>query len=210
MIVNYFDLGCNIGSTIEACIKSLSGFELNVYGVEADKDLYLKCVKRLSRYPFVQIYNFAITYQKGSVRLYKSDVGRDCRRLGYSIYRDKRYLTDKFNEVGGVPFSSFLESCDIPYGINILKSNIEGAEYDLVRDMDDNEIFDRFDIFLGSSVSGGWHKDMAKIPSLVDKIDELKEILLRNNVKVKTLLGRKRDMAELRNKVELLTARRDG
>ena len=68
-----------------------------------------------------------------------------------------------------------------PLTINIIKANIEGAEWDLISDLDEHDLFGLFDIYLGADQ---WTADMLKCTDLLDRVGEAKRILVRRGVTV--------------------------
>jgi FkbM family methyltransferase len=191
--INYIDVGLHEGNEISMFLCELEGLpntQLRIYGIEANPRYAEYCKKRYIDDDRVTIENFAVGLGDGVCRLYlDNDVGE-----GSSLYDDKVNVTSKYVEVPKRPLSEWLSETGIipkpKLTINIMRANIEGAEWEVIRDFDEKGVFSEFDLFCGSHRS--WLADMHKIPSLRDRIKEAKSILKRNKVKVHVYIGESR------------------
>jgi len=191
--INYIDVGLHEGNEISMFLGDLEGLpntRLRVYGIEANPQYAKYCKKRYIDDDRVTIENFAVGLGGGSCRLYlDSDVGE-----GSSLYDDKVNVTAKYVEVPKKSLSEWLTEVGIipkpKLTINIMRANIEGAEWEVIRDFDEKGVFSEFDLLCGSHKS--WLADMHKIPSLQDRIEEAKSILKRNKVKIYVYIGESR------------------
>lgn len=135
--INYFDLGLYRGWEIKHIIYNifpeLKIENYNAYGFEAHP-LYAQTVKESIANDRVEILNKAISSKSQKIKLYIASNGG----IGNSIYSTKNNV-DKNNyvEVEGIVFSEWLEdNCpNFKDEVNILKVNIEGAEWDLFTDL---------------------------------------------------------------------------
>lgn len=177
MKVNYFDLGLWKGQEIEHILNLFK--DVTIFGVEANPKFYRSLEEKYKGYKNVNLYNFAIGSQSGVCKLY---LEKKWGGIGSSIYPDKNNVAEDYIEVNSIRFSDWYKSLSVEEGYNILKANIEGAEYDLVLDLDESSLFGEFDLLIGST--DGWMTDMHKVKSLCDKISQVKEILDRNQVTV--------------------------
>ena len=199
-IINYFDLGVHMGREIDFCLKETQNNSIikkvNVYGFEGHIAFCTIVQKRYENNPCVRIINkvigpcekkveFYLTASKGHSKAVEPVGEHSCG--GSSIYEDKKNVSRLYFFVKQIPFSIWLRRNDVKLKgsnvINIIKANIEGAEYDLICDMEKNDLFRHFDLFLGSSLrSNSWLDDVGKVKSLKSKIGKLNTILKKNGV----------------------------
>lgn len=193
MTINYVDVGLHEGNEISMFLGELEGLpntRIRVYGIEANPQYAEYCKKRYVGDDRVTIRNFAVGLGGGNCRLYlDSDVGE-----GSSLYNDKVNVTAEYVEVPKRLLSEWLTEVGIipkpERTINIMRMNIEGAEWEVIRDFDSKGVFSEFDLLCGSHKS--WLTDMHKIRSLQDRIKEAKSILKRNKVKIHVYIGESR------------------
>jgi FkbM family methyltransferase len=175
-MIRYFDLGVWTGREIDIMLNVLPHFgEFEIHGIEATKLSYSNMVDRYKNHKNIHLYNFAINSYEGNCRLYYSVK----KANGNSIYDTKNNVNvENWEEVECMRFSKWLENFNnLDDTINIMKYNIEGAELDLFRDMDKENLFSKFNIIVGNS--GG---DIKKCAEIVDKLDEFYDICQRNNL----------------------------
>ena len=169
--VNYFDLGTHLGQEIDILLEQLKDHplvgEIHVYGIEANPLYYKKALEKYQDRPGVHFIfeNFAVSSQSGTTRLYLHP-----NDLGHSIYPDKWNVSSESIAVPAMRFSDWMRSA-VPTKdartFSILKANIEGAEWDLINDLEKNSLFRQFDLYLSSKQ--GFYKDIAKVKSLADQ-----------------------------------------
>ena len=87
----------------------------------------------------------------------------------------KRYEVTK-----GIVFSDWLKNNvpDFKECFNILKINIEGAEYAFFKDIIENDLLVHFDVLCGTG------HDIEKVPELSNKVQEYKRMLDESGVKI--------------------------
>ena len=173
--VNYFDLGVHRGEGIQRVLNELGNdkrFNLNIYGIEANPEMCRFVSKRFIKDGRVKIINKAISEIKEDVNLYMSI---EAHRQGSSIYRDKYNVTDEFVTIPTMRLSEIINPIKEDGQVDIIKANIEGAEYDLVKDLKENNLLSFFDIYFGPR--GNWYTDIMKVASLVDKKGFLEQAL---------------------------------
>lgn len=80
----------------------------------------------------------------------------------------------------GIVFSEWLKNNvpDFKECFNILKINIEGAEYVFFKDIIENNLLEHFDVLCGTG------HDIEKVPELSNKVEEYKRMLDENGVKI--------------------------
>lgn len=176
--VNYFDLGLYRGQELKWIVEDIFP-RLNItnyeaYGFEACKSYSDSLKKYFSYNDKVNILNKAISDEEGEVKLYYSP-----NALGHSIFSSKNNVNPKkFEVVNSVKFSDWISSnvADFENSFNILKVNIEGAEWQLFNDICSCGLSDKIHIFCGAG------HDVEKVRELKDKVGEYYSILEKNNI----------------------------
>lgn len=180
--LNYFDLGLHkdaaeVDMFINICKKN--GFKYNVYGFEAHPKYCVELSKKYVDDENVKIINKAISNTNGKIKLYIAE-GNDGE--GNSIFKTKNNVNaDNFVEVDAIKFSDWIKENieDFEHSNNILRFNIEGAEWHLINDLNNVNMLKYFKVVLGSK------PDMIKVKELAGNINEYESILRKNNVTVK-------------------------
>lgn len=180
--LNYFDLGlykdaAEVDMFISICKKN--GFKYNVYGFEAHPNYCVDLINKYIDNNNVKIFNKAISNINGRIKLYisKSNDGE-----GNSIFKTKNNVCiNDFIEVDTIKFSDWIEKNvkNFKYCNNILRFNIEGAEWYLINDLNDNDLLKYFKVILGSK------PDMIKVRELSGNIKKYESILKKNNIVVR-------------------------
>lgn len=197
--LNYFDLGMHEGQEIALfleAIKDLSFLRsVNVYGIEASPQTFAKAVSKFHDEGRVRFhfFNFAVGSSEGVADLYLHPSS-----LGHSLYADKRGVTEAKIKVLTMRFSVFLKQIEgLPGAVNILKANIEGAEWDLLQDLAEHKLLSLFNLYLSSSE--GQFSDIGKIPSLVNQNSPVRsrQILDAHHVQVRRFCFKQSNQANV-------------
>ena len=155
---------------MQICSQIPEPIELTVIGIEADPEYipYLKV--KYEAYPRVGILNFAIAGKHGTVKLYRS---ASTDGEGNSIYPTKNNVSrEDFVEVQAMPLSYILRALDpIGYDLKILKTNIEGAELEMIQDLIATDSHGLIDIFCGAT------SDIHKVAELSDQQEQYHQML---------------------------------
>ena len=187
MRINYFDLGLFHGTEMflfrEAIMPKIEFSNFFVYGFEPCKEHF----KLLSMAPWgngknVEIFNAAVGREKGQRKIYYADN----EGMGNSLYPSKNNVGDEFEVVEVIKFSEWVEE-HVPgfrNDINIMKINIEGAEYEVFCDLEENDLIKHIDIFCGSGY------DIKKIPELKKFEKDYYRILKEHNVDIRRFSAR--------------------
>jgi FkbM family methyltransferase len=180
--IRYFDLGTHKEAEELKWMHSfLSEFTnpIQIFGFEAHPDHYNEASINTGSLDYVEIYNFALVHQlpkTDTVRLYTGTGG-----LSDSIYRSykKTYI-----DVPAMTFSQFLvhNNIDLSESINLIRMNIEGAEWDVIKDLIDKDLLQYFDGFFGM-----WD-DLSKIDLQKDK--EFRALLKEHKIHTFPFNGR--------------------
>jgi len=182
--VNYFDLGLHTGSELWVILSeafpSCNITNYKAYGFEA-------CQKfidiNVDRYNYHQNFNVEIIHKAISnteerIKLYHVDKEKQPGEVGHSIFRTKNNVTDEYEEIDSIIFSKWLKENVPSYkeDLNIMKVNIEGAEWHLFNDMVDNDLLQYFPIICGAG------HDVDKVSELDS--DEYWKLIKDNNINV--------------------------
>jgi FkbM family methyltransferase len=168
-IVNYFDLGTHDDAfelrwVADEFLSTLPN-PYKIYAFEANPNSFNKAVNNTTHIPNLKLYNVALVNGRaelGKIRLYTGGNGH-----ADSLYRAKNSYVD----VSAKRISDFFreEKIELEKGINILRMNIEGAEYEVINDLIENDLVKYFDGFYGM-----WD-DVSKIN--YEKSKEFRKIL---------------------------------
>jgi hypothetical protein len=184
--INFFDLGVYTGEETALFLEQMESLRegrespvVCAYLFEAYKPYVRYATERFANDPRVFVKHAAIGSANGSVPLYLGQ-----KPEGHSLYSDKHDVgkgasyfvpeirfSDWFTELG------FREKTATT--VNVIKANIEGAEWDLIEDMEQAGLFPFFDIFLGTDQ---WTTDMRKCHSLLSRVAKAKMILASHGV----------------------------
>ena len=183
-MINYFDLGLHSGLELRDMVTNVFP-NLNIksykcYGFEASKHFADLNTKIYRDNPDVEIVHKAISDTHGElIELYYMNPQIQPNQVGMSIFRTKNNAIDQFEKVETVKFSKWLLENVPNYekDLNILKVNIEGAEYHLFKDMIENDILKHFPIMIGAG------HDVDKISELDSK--EYWKLVEDNNIDIK-------------------------
>ena len=140
MKIRYFDLGLHKGEELIDMQKFLPTItnDFEIYGFEAAPTHFNNYCKKLAN-QYTNVYNLAITNKhKSKIKLYYAH-----NKVGHSIHGTKQNITqDKFWSVDTIKFSDWLtdNNINLKDSFNIIKINIEGAEWHLFRDIVENDL----------------------------------------------------------------------
>lgn len=172
MNINYIDCGLYRGTELGWFLDM--GFEANCYGFEANPKDAEYCKDKFKYYKNVDIFNIAITDETKKVNLYLADGN------GSSIFKSKNNVSDEFITVAGIKLSDFLIATVKPNDINILRFNIEGAEWLLINDLVQSGVYTWIDLYLGAGVAD----DIRKVDELKDKEEEYIKLLNDHDIQI--------------------------
>jgi FkbM family methyltransferase len=181
MKINYFDMGLCDGEElqwmVDSILPSLGIENYRAYGFEACRAFYNKLRPKFAHYDRVMLVNRAISNRNGAGRLYYSWESKE----GHSIFDTKCNVDkDKFETVECVLFSDWLKETvpDFAESFNILRFNIEGAEWHLIDDLVKNDLAKHIDIFCGHG------DDVKKIGDYKNRVNEYYELLKRHHINI--------------------------
>ena len=169
--INYFDLGIHKeAAELNWVLKQIlqkQNRSFMIYGFEANPFTYKQVLDNIPKVKNLQLYNYAIINNKhpsGKIKLYTSKNG-----LSDSIYRSNY---DNYVEVPAIKLSDFIyqKHINLSKSVNILRMNIEGAEFDVLQDLINEGLIKYFHRFYGM-----WDD--------VSKIDHAKDIQFRKTLK---------------------------
>tara|TARA_R100001443_G_scaffold53370_2_gene64995 strand:- start:651 stop:1289 length:639 start_codon:yes stop_codon:yes gene_type:complete len=175
--INYYDFGLMRGVEthwmVSQVFPGLNITNYRVYGFEACKEYADRLKKIYKGNDKVEIINKAIVDTSKKVKLYHAP-----NHVGHSVFSTKNNVSNKFEEVEGVSFSSWLRNNvkDYEEAFNIIKVNIEGAEWYLFNDLVDSGIHSHVDIYCGQG------HDVKKVSELEEKVESYYQLLADNNI----------------------------
>ena len=144
-----------------------------IHAFEAHPGVARRCRWRFWMDRSVRVVNAAVGSEHGTCKLF---LNRNLR--GSSIYRGKEnVIAGREVEVPCTPLSRYLER-ELPVGwgeqFNIIKSNIEGAEWDVWHDLTHHDLVSNFNLWLGAREGyDGWSEDLFKIAGMESRADAL-------------------------------------
>ncbi|NWG47264.1 MAG: FkbM family methyltransferase [Alphaproteobacteria bacterium] len=161
------DCGANVGKFTELMARNGA----TVYAFEPDPFAFARLQNRLGAWPNVILRNEAVGTQAKPVRLYRApDFEADplVRSESSSLLAFKSNVsTENYVETNQIDFVAFIRS--LP-GLRVLKMDIEGAEFDLLKALIESGVMDRIDF---AFVETHDHK----IPELADIAGEVRELI---------------------------------
>ncbi len=178
MKIRYFDLGLHKGEELydmQKFIPSLTN-DYELYGFEAAPSHFNLYCKRFSN-KNTKIYNVAISNEHNS----KTNLYFSQNEVGHTIHRSKNNVSsNKYWTVPTIKFSEWLKdnNIDLKDSFNIVKINIEGAEWEFFNDIVDANINKNIHIYCGAG------HDVGKIKKFVDDgiVEEYYKLLKDNNI----------------------------
>ena len=188
--INFFDLGAYTGEETALFLRQMESVRegrdvpvICAYLFEAQGAYVAYLRKRFADDPRVFIHHAAIGSKEDRSYLY---VGKnpEC----HSLYPDKHDVgKGACWAVPEIRFSEWFDSVAMrsknDHTVNLIKANIEGAEWDLIQDMEATDLFPLFDVFLGTDQ---WTTDMRKCHSLLSKVAVARDILDRHGIETKS------------------------
>ena len=183
--VNYFDLGLHTGLELKYILTHIlmphkKVINFKTYGFEASKKFALRLEEQCHPRSELNttIIHKAISNTEDKIKLYRVNLEMQPSEVGNSIFRTKNNVTDEYEEAEGIIFSKWLKENvpDYEEHFNILKVNIEGAEWHLFNDMVDNDMLQYFPVILGAG------HDVDKVSELDS--DKYWKLINDNNINI--------------------------
>lgn len=149
--INYFDLGTHkwaveLNWVVNKVLSQLPNPH-KIFAFEANPKIFNHANDHCRQIENLKFHNLALVSEvpeSGHVKLYISDlVGGD------SIYREEE--SESYLEVKAKKLSDVIrdENVKLNEGINIIRMNIEGSEYDVIQDLIESDLIKYFDGFYG-------------------------------------------------------------
>lgn len=181
MKIRYFDLGthkCKELIDMKEFLPTITD-DYEIYGFEGAPLTFTKfCLKHEDKN--THIYNYIISdVHNETKKIYY------CRRhtfsVGHSIHSSKRDVDEqKYEEVKSVTFSNWIKDMNINLkeSFNIVKINIEGAEWEFFNDIVNNNIRSDINLFCGTG------HDVEKIDFFLKNgiVEKYYKLLKDNNI----------------------------
>jgi FkbM family methyltransferase len=172
VMITYIDLGPH-NEAEELCwfIKMCdrNGWAFRAYAIEANPYSVKLLKTKFKSWPTVEIIHAAITdVDAETVNLYLSP---SSGYHGNSIYKSKNNVEKTPVSVPALRLSKFVTGLSPKNGPTVVKCNIEGAEYAMMKDMHRSGTMDSVDIWCGAE------SDMHKVGDLISFQSEYQGIL---------------------------------
>jgi FkbM family methyltransferase len=192
MKLNYFDFGVCYGREVslmeKIIIPDLKIKNYKIFGFEACRDCYNNLIKKYQEHPNVSLINAAISNHNGKGLLYHSyKENNKYTPIGNSLFESKwNVKKEDYEEVDCILFSDWIKKNipDYKNNFNIIRMNIEGAEWHLFNDLKNNKLFKHINIFCGPIPQ----EEMMKVEKLKKHIPKLNKILKKNKIKIHTFI----------------------
>ena len=177
MKINYFDLGVFAAKEIswmtEKILPKLGIEDYSVHGFEACKTYCDHALHRFEDNDRINLYNYAVSDHNGEEKLYYAE-----NRVGNSIFKTKNNVTNEYEVVKAIKLSDFIKE-NMPtfdQDFNIMKINIEGAEWPVFKDLCESGLYKHFNIFCGQG------HDVEKVEELSGIVDDYYSLLKKYNI----------------------------
>lgn len=177
MKIYYYDFGLWKGTEIHWMVNDvfpkLNITDYQIYGFEACKKYADRLSAIYANNNRVKIINKAVVDKPRKVKLYHAQ-----NQVGHSVFSTKRNVSDQFEEVDGIVFSDWIKENVKAHKVafNILKVNIEGAEWFLFNDLVNSGVHQHIDVYCGQG------HDVEKVSELEDKVDAYYRLLRENDI----------------------------
>mgnify|MGYP001196046024 FL=1 len=177
MKVYYYDFGLWKGTEIHWMVNhvfpALNITDYKIYGFDACKQYADRLSNVYSDNDRVTIINKAVVDEPRMVKLYHA-----ANHVGHSVFSTKRNVSENYEEVEGIVFSDWLKKNVKGYqmAFNILKVNIEGAEWYLFNDLVKSGVHENIDVYCGQG------HDVEKVGELEDKVEAYYQLLKDNDI----------------------------
>lgn len=191
MKIIYYDMGSFLGEEIDLMISIFSDLNIRdfkIYGFEPCKNSFKKLEYKYRNIDNIFITRAAIGEEDNQeIKLYYTP-----NVDGYSVFKTKINTYANMQSKDGqeetvisITFSGWLEKNKIEFkdSFNILKFNIEGAEWYLLNDMVSNNLIQYFPVMCGDA----W--DILKVSQLKDYKDEYTRLIKGNNIDIHSFSG---------------------
>jgi FkbM family methyltransferase len=189
-MINFFDIGAGTGGVIDKMLNFFNEHEIKdyvIYAFEPQTHRFDVLVKKYADNSKINLYNVACSNFSGNSKLYTASIP------GGDSLKDTKYNVDvsKYEIVQVLKFSDWFRNNFTMRGpkkkqyINIVKIDVEGSEYEVYKDIIDNYIVKKIDLFCGSL------GDIYKINKTEDEINKFLVMLKNNNIIVHELTAGK-------------------
>ena len=160
--INYIDLGIHLGQEIDLFLEQFKDeidCDINIFGVEANKQLFEAMENKYKNIKNIKLFNLAINEKNGPVDFYIANN----ELLGSSVFSSKRNVSNECYSVEGITFNDFIKNNvpDFENSYNIIKMNIEGGEIFVYEDIVKYDLFKNINVLCGHPVH-----DVEKISEL--------------------------------------------
>jgi len=179
MLVNFFDLGAYGGLESEfilgMCRRACWNCMVHIF--EPAQDAFAMVQRRFAGQPNVRAFKQALAAKPGQCKLFHASPDNP---FGHSIYGSKSNVSlSDFEVVEAIQLSDYLATVDtLDNAINVLKLNIEGAEWAVFDDLEYSGFITDFKVFCGSI------DDVLKVDEVCNRWSDLESILKRHHISI--------------------------
>lgn len=201
--VNYFDLGLAndtrmLDGMIDVCNQN--NIQITVYAFEATKSFYEINEDKYKNNNNVKIYHTAVSdVHEQSVKIYRW--GNEYGNTIYENYVAKAGHPDPniYEIVQTITLSKFIEENKIGNdgSINIIKMNIEGSEYNVMKNLKETNMLEFFDLYMSIK----WFNDVNKI----GKGREFNDMIKKGSINHTSYYNMKQAFVEIKKLLNIAT-----
>lgn len=166
------DCGANVGEFIDKIYKK----GIKLYAFEPHPVAFESLVSKYKENEDILLFQKGVYHKNDKIKFYNHKNFSDTTdwTVGTSIIKEKQNIDiNNFFEVEVVDFSEFINNLNKK--IKIIKIDIEGAEFDLLESLINNNIHNKVDIFFVET-----HE---RIPGMHEKYISLKKNIKKKNIK---------------------------
>jgi len=193
----FIDCGANRGQSIIQARRQY-GPDVEIYSFEAVPILYSKLTEKWSSTPNVYLYNNAVWIKNEEVKIFLATTYSDASTL-YQDKIDRPIDSSIFNIVQGVDIAEFIRTHFSKEDYIVFKFDIEGAEYDVLYHLAQENILSYFNELVGE-----WHIDKFS-PKYVEEHLKYKNEFIQREIEKSGLVFKHWDTEVLSSEQHLLT-----
>jgi len=189
MHVNYFDLGLCRGEEVQyvrtKLFPRLGITDYTIHGFEPTSKICAKVAAKYAKQPNIHIHQLAVGESNSTRPLYWGEARKRLPKRRYapkanSLYSTKVNVGSEFESVECVALSSWIPANvpDFADSFNILRMNIEGAEWVVMQDLVERGLHKHIQVFCGAKAG----VDILKVTELKQYHGAYMQLLADNGI----------------------------